>query len=48
MTSRPALLYSSAVSRLRRPFLSDRFWIVTVRLLKRRLYAAILCSFVAR
>jgi REP element-mobilizing transposase RayT len=30
------VLYSSAVSRLRRPFLSDRFFFVTVRLLKRR------------
>jgi REP element-mobilizing transposase RayT len=30
------VLYSGAVSRLRRPFLSDRFFSVTVRLLKRR------------
>jgi hypothetical protein len=29
-------LYSSAVSRLRRPFLSDRFFFATVRVLKRR------------
>jgi len=29
-------LYSRAVSRRRRPFLSDRFFFVTVRLLKRR------------
>jgi hypothetical protein len=29
------VLYSSAVSRLRRPFLSDRFFFVTMRLLKR-------------
>jgi putative transposase len=28
--------YPSAVARLRRPFLSDRFFFVTVRLLKRR------------
>ncbi len=28
--------YCSSVSRLRRPFLSDRFFFVTVRLLKRR------------
>jgi putative transposase len=32
----PTVLYSSGVSRLRRPFLSDRFFFVTVRLLKRR------------
>jgi len=31
-----AVLYSSAVSRLRRPFLSDRFFFVTVRRLKER------------
>src|SRR5947209_2228589 len=30
------LLYSSAVSRLRRPFLSDRYFFITVRLLKER------------
>jgi len=30
------VLYFSGVSRLRRPFLSDRFFFVTVRLLKRR------------
>ena len=30
------MLYSSGVSRLRRPFLSDRFFFVTVRLIKRR------------
>src|SRR5271167_3654584 len=34
MTS--SVLYSSAVSRLRRPFLCDRFFFLTVRLLKRR------------
>ena len=32
---KPPVLYSSAVSRLRRAFLSDRFFFVTVRLLKR-------------
>jgi REP element-mobilizing transposase RayT len=32
----PPLLYSSAVSRLRRPFLSNRYAFITVRLLKRR------------
>jgi putative transposase len=31
-----ARLYRSSVSKLRRPFLSDRFFFVTVRLLKRR------------
>jgi hypothetical protein len=31
-----SVLYSSAVSRLRRLFLSGRFFFVTVRLLKRR------------
>jgi hypothetical protein len=31
-----AVLYSSAMSRLRRPFLSDRYFFVTVRLLKGR------------
>ena len=30
------VLYSSAMSRLRRPFLSDRYFFVTVRLLKER------------
>ncbi|MGD0458605.1 MAG: transposase [Terriglobia bacterium] len=30
------MLYSSGMSRLRRPFVSDRFFFVTVRLLKRR------------
>ncbi len=30
------VLYSSAMSRLRRPFLSDRYFFVTVRLLKQR------------
>ena len=30
------MLYSSAVSRLRRPFLSDRYFFVSVRLLKQR------------
>ena len=30
------LLYSGGVSRLRRPFLSDRFFFITVRLLERR------------
>ena len=30
------MLYSSAMSRLRRPFLSDRYFFVTVRLLKGR------------
>jgi REP element-mobilizing transposase RayT len=31
-----AVSYSSAVSRLRRPFLSDRYFFITVRLLRRR------------
>ncbi|MGD0695332.1 MAG: hypothetical protein ABSB82_10820 [Terriglobia bacterium] len=31
-----ALSYSTAVSRLRRPFLSHRYFFITVRLLKRR------------
>ena len=30
------MLYSGGVSRLRRPFLSDRFFFITVRLLERR------------
>ena len=30
------MLYSSAMSRLRRPFLSDRYFFITVRLLKGR------------
>jgi len=30
------VLYSSGMSRLRRPFLSDRFFFITVRLLERR------------
>ncbi len=34
--SRSPVLYSGAVSRLRRPFLSDRYFFVTVRLLKER------------
>ena len=32
----PAVAYSSAVSKLRRPFLSNRYFFLTVRLLKRR------------
>jgi putative transposase len=32
----PPVLYASAVSRLRRPFLSDRYFFVTVRLLENR------------
>lgn len=31
-----AVSYSSAVSKLRRPFLSDRYFFITVRLLPRR------------
>ncbi|HEV2382440.1 MAG TPA: hypothetical protein VG206_21955 [Terriglobia bacterium] len=31
-----AVSYSSAVSKLRRPFLSNRYFFITVRLLKRR------------
>jgi hypothetical protein len=32
----PTVLYSVAVSKLRRPFLSDRYFFIVVRLLKRR------------
>jgi hypothetical protein len=32
----PAALYSMAVSKLRRPFLSDRYFFIAVRLLRRR------------
>jgi len=32
----PRVMYSSGVSRLRRPYLSDRFFFITVRLLERR------------
>jgi hypothetical protein len=32
----PTALYSIAVSKLRRPFLSDRYFFIAVRLLRRR------------
>jgi hypothetical protein len=36
LTTMLAVSYSSAVSKLRRPFFSNRYFFITVRLLKRR------------